>query len=448
MEDLFDVMSNESRKMDAAKAVSSIPSNYVGSKRRMLNHIWDILENNDVEYESVFDAFSGSGMVSLFFKYMGKKVYSNDLLTSSAITAVSLLECEDMPLSEKDIDFLCKNEPDDVGDFVLRNYKDRFFTEKECKFLDRYRRNVELLCGDKFYCGLEVLNKATLMSIPNSNFTLSGDIKSLRSVHKIGEKFANEKWRDTTRKRRDENNEIMFDNALAEMRNKYKSAFSLFAINNHVNQNCFVGGRYYDGQTIAKIEHRLKHEKSNGKELYDFPIKLEKIKKILKKSENDVCVFNSDIIDLLEAKIVDADVLYLDPPYGGASSDYAYLYSFLEEFLYEQKLDEIEHIKKGAERFSKKKGYGEHFEYLLSLCGDFKTWLISYNESSYADIDTIVSTIKNAGMSDVKTFNIPITYQYRKGKGEVDMEHFVENYSNEGVKFSKRGTEYLILAQK
>jgi len=445
MEDFFDTMWVEREKEHIIDAISEIPSNYVGSKRRLLSHIWDALEQNQIKFESVFDAFSGSAIASLLFKKMGAEVISNDLLTSSAITAICLLECDKLPLSQEDLKFLVTNEPQDVGTFVLDNYNGKFFTEKECKFLDRYRRNVELLCGNQFYCGLDLLNKATLSSIPNSNFSVYGkDIKSIRSTHEVGKSFWTEKWRDTTRKRRDENNEIMFGKALGEFYLKYKTAFSMFAAENHINQNCFLGGRYYNGQTIAKMEHRLKHQKSNGKDITDIPISIEKFRPIL--ANGNCCVFNSDIIELLESRLIKTDMIYLDPPYGGASSDYAILYRFLEEYLYEQKLEDMEHIQKGAKRFCKAKGYQEQFEKLLSLCGDFKIWMLSYNESSYANLDVIKSTIRNAGRSNIIVHEVPITYQYRKGKNVVDLDHFKENYHDEGAKFLMRGTEYLILA--
>ncbi len=447
MDDFFEVLAgSKGEQIDIVSQISCLPSNYVGSKRRMLVHIWDVLKDNEVEFDSVLDAFSGSGLVSLLFKIMGKEVYSNDLLTSSAITAICLLENDNIPLTKDDIKFLCNNEPNDARTFVSDNYKNKFFTEKECRFLDKYRRNVELLCGDKFYCGLEILNKATLASIPNSNFSIYGkDLKQLRSAHTVGENFWNEKWRDTTRKRRDENNEIMFNKSINEMCHKYKGAFSLLAIENHVNQHCFLGGRYYNGQTVANLEHRLKHEKSQGKEITDIPLSIEKFKKAMTKGNG--CVFNSDILDLLESKVIKTDLLYLDPPYGGASSDYSVLYRFLEEYLYEQKLEDLEHIQKGSKRFSKKKGYQDQFEKLLSLCPDFNTWLISYNESSYANVDVITSTIKNAGKKDIQLFEVPITYQYRKGKNIVDPEHFKKEYDNDGHKYEQRGIEYLILAR-
>jgi len=445
MDDFFSVLQSNRDKSSIVKNVSSIPSNYVGSKRRLLLHIWDIIEQENIQFNSVFDAFSGSAMVSLLFKAMGKKVICNDLLTSSAITAVCLLENASIPITDKDISFLCKNIPDNCGEFVLQNYQDKFFTKNECHFLDRYRRNVEILCGDKFYCGIDLINKATLASIPNSNFSIYGkDLKLLRSSHTIGQSFWTEKWRDTTRKRRDKNNEIVFSSAINEMSDKYKGAFSLMAIENHINRHCFLGGRYYQGQTLADIEHRLKHQKNKGKEIMDIDVSIDKFKTVM--SDSNCLVFNSDILDLLEAQIVHADLLYLDPPYGGASSDYAILYRFLEEYLYEEKLEDLEHIQKGAKRFSNKRGYQEQFEQLLNLCTSFPTWMLSYNDSSYATIDTITSTIKNAGKKNVKVFEVPITYQYRKGKNKVDAEHFKDNYIDEGHKYLERGIEYLILA--
>ena len=453
MDDFFDSFNSKRDKLNTVKKISSLPSNYVGSKRRLLSHIWDVLEKEDVKFDSVLDAFSGSSMVSLLFKTMGKKVYANDLLTSSAITAVCLLENQNIPLTNEDISFLCTNVPDSHGTFVLDNYKDKFFTEKECIFLDRYRANVESLCGSKFYCGMDVVNKATLMSIPNSNFSVYGkDLKSIRSTHEVGKSFWKEKWRDTTRKRRDVNNEIKFGESINEVCDKYRSAFSLFAIENHINQHCFLGGRYYNGQTIANLEHRLKHEKGNGIPIDDMinsiPKNLGKVQGCL--TGGEAFVFNSDIIDLLESRAVSADLLYLDPPYGGASSDYAVLYRFLEEYLYGSKLEDMEHIQKGAKRFAKKKGYQKHFEHMLSLCSDFPVWLTSYNESSYANLDLITSTIKNAGKKTVKVFDVPITYQYRKGKNIVSLEETSNGEfgydPDKGKTHLQRGTEYLILA--
>ncbi len=442
--DFFDTFENDRYRHKIIENLSKIPSNYVGSKRRLLLSIWDMLEKHNVKFDSVTDAFSGSAIVSMLFKIMGKKVVCNDLLTSSAITAVCLMENNSLPLTKDDIHFLCTNIPETNNTFVTDNYKDKFFTERECLFLDRYKANMEKLCGPKFYCGMDVLNKATLSSIPNCNFSLGGkNIKNLRSAHDLNTPFYKEKWRDTTRKRRDANNEIMFDSSINEMCDKYKSAFALFAVEHHINQNCFVGGRYYNGQTIAKVEHRIKHEKNNGLDLTEKSMTMEHFKSLM--INGDAIVFNSDIIDLLDARLFMTDLIYLDPPYGGASSDYAMLYSFLEEYLYEDKMSNLEHIQKGGKRFNKAKGYEEHFCELLDKCKDFPNILLSYNESSFADIDTIVSMVRNSGRSNIEIEKIDITYQYRKNKNMVDVDHFTNNFANDGHKYSQRGTEYLIL---
>lgn len=429
MQDIFSILETEREKNDIVSAISEIPSNYIGSKRRMLVHIWDILENNEVKFDSVFDAFSGSAMVSLLFKKIGKNVYCNDLLTSSTITAICLLEDEGLPISFDDINFLCNNKPKNERTFVFDNYQNKFFTEKECRFLDQFRRNVDLLRENKFYCGLDVLNKAILASIPNSNFSIYGkNLKSLRSTHKIGESFWNEKWRDTTRKRRDENNEIMFQKSIEEMYLKYRDSFSLLQNKNHINWDSFSEARYYDGKSLTKIRNFIS-------------------KNSVATDTKDIGhIFNSDIIELLESNLIKTDLIYLDPPYGGSSSDYAILYRFLEEYLYEDKLENLEHIKKGSKRFSQKKGYQEQFEKLLSLCSGFKTWLISYNDSSYETLDVITSTIKNAGKKSIIVSPIPLTYKYRKGGNKIDMNNLNFNYFDDNNK-CRKGTEYLILAQ-
>jgi len=108
MDDFFDTLKSKRDRRAIIERISSIPSNYVGSKRRLLPYIVDALDSEGIVFDSAFDAFSGSAMVSLLFKMMGKKVYCNDLLTSSSITAVCLLELDDIPLTTEDLRFLCK----------------------------------------------------------------------------------------------------------------------------------------------------------------------------------------------------------------------------------------------------------------------------------------------------------------------------------------------------
>ena len=393
MNDFFDLLQPARDKKRIIKTIASIPSNYIGSKRRLLSHIWDVVYDYDIDCDTVFDTFSGGGMVSLLFKHMGKNIITNDILTASSLTAVSLLQNSKIPITDSEINFLCTNVPEDYPTFTTDNYQDKFFTKKECDLLDRYRKNVEILYGQSFY---------------------KGD-----NIH-------------------DRHNNPKDDNG-------YKSAFALFLILSHVSQHCFLGGRYYNGQIIAQLQHRLQHQKNQGKDITKFDIESERFKNVL--LDGDARVFNEDIINLLHHKTVTADLIYIDPPYGGGSSDYTKLYGFLEEYLYGASVDDLKHLKQGSKRYCQNKNYQLQLESLLSLCGDFPSWMLSYNESSFADLDTITSIIKNAGRKDIQVSQVPITYQYRKGKNRVDTDHFQESYCNEGHKYLQRGTEYLIVAR-
>jgi len=393
--DFFEELNEKNRISTIINSITDLPGNYVGSKRRLLSHIWSVLDENKVEFESVFDAFSGGCMVSLLFKQMGKKVICNDLLSSSSLIAVSLLEHNNANI-ETDKWAISGGEG---ASFVKDNYCNRFFTEKECSFLDNYISHVKNTYGPGIYVGKDI----------NGNDKYVGG---------------------------------------SSCKDKCKSAFSLFAMQNHINQCCFLGGRYYSGQTLAKLDHRLQHDKNKNRQIFDIPLKLSDFYKVM--SKGDVTVYNADAIELLSQNKVKSDLIYIDPPYGGNSSDYVTLYSFLEEYLYGCKLNDMNHIQSGRKRFSKNKGYQEQFELFLSLCNPFKYWLLSYNESSYADLDTIINTIKRAGRSKIIVHEVPITYQYRAGKNIVKLSKvngeigFDPDAKRE---YTQRGMEYLILAR-
>ena len=119
--------------------------------------------------------------------------------------------------------------------------------------------------------------------------------------------------------------------------------------------------------------------------------------------EQKIECFNEDIIELLNSGQLTSiftkegkRLCYIDPPYGGQSSDYPKLYSFLEEYIYMKPLDQIEKIQK-FNRYAKAKGYEEQFvEFLDALAKTelFDIWVLSYNESSWKPIEEIITLLK------------------------------------------------------
>ena len=85
---------------------------YIGSKLRVLPHIYRVVEQLNVR--SVFDGFSGTTRVSQYFAKLGYQVVANDLAVWSEIFATCYLMAERTPTEyQKLIDYLNSVEPED-----------------------------------------------------------------------------------------------------------------------------------------------------------------------------------------------------------------------------------------------------------------------------------------------------------------------------------------------
>jgi adenine-specific DNA-methyltransferase len=382
--DLTSFLQPQADKNNAIKQIYSIANNYVGNKKRLLNFIPDVLLENNIEYDSVFDVFTGSGVVAALFALLGKKVYCNDILSSSAM----IVNCMVGNVCEEITPYIY-DKPSPVKHFSIQDKYYNLFTSEEISFLENIRNNFIHHFGSDINTGKKLSNGAFHQPIT---------------------------------------------------RTAAQHAMKLWSIVNHINQHCFVGGRYYNGQIIAEKDHRINHDKNKGKTIDQIPIKTSRIKNLCPKSY--VEVFNCDSISLLEENAINSDIAYIDPPYGGDSSDYFGLYQFIEDFVTVNKNPKNNNY----HRFTKSKNYESEFNILLDLCSKFRIWLLSYNESSFANIDKIVDIIKQHGRNNVVAKEIPITYQYRGEKNEIDINDFKDNYYDNGHTFNKRGIEYLIMA--
>lgn len=130
--------------------------------------------------------------------------------------------------------------------------------------------------------------------------------------------------------------------------------------------------------------------------------------------------YNENILDLLP-KLSGIDLVYFDPPYCNSHADYQSFYHLLETYVEYWKDKKFVN---GTKRYEPKKysGFDKNSEALSNLQLMFKhalhipTWLISYNDRSYPDIDTIVGMIKPYRNVRIerKTYNAG-----RGGKGSV-----------------------------
>lgn len=200
-----------------------------------------------------------------------------------------------------------------------------------------------------------------------------------------------------------------------------KTALSISSLQYYINKHCFIGGRMSNNQILAKIDYRLK---VNRKEMMfnDVPW-VEPISG----SENNL-IFSQDATELLDSDL-EADVCYIDPPYGGLSSNYCELYKFFEECIRKDYYSNIISQSKVL-KFTGQGGYEGHFKEMLSKCQKIPYLILSYNDSSWKDIDYITSLV-NLYKQNVEVLDFDYSYKYRMNKNNKKIS----------------GSEYIIVAK-
>lgn len=145
---------------------------YMGSKNKIIFEIWNYLR--DLEFESFFDAFAGSNVVSYFMKCKGKKVITNDFLTFSYYFSKAIIENSFERISNNELVFL--QGINNNNQFIQKTFKDIFFCDEDNSFLDRVRYNIDFIkCDYKKSLALSALVRACLKKRSRGIFTFVGE---------------------------------------------------------------------------------------------------------------------------------------------------------------------------------------------------------------------------------------------------------------------------------
>ncbi|MEE9295797.1 MAG: DNA adenine methylase [Phycisphaerae bacterium] len=119
---------------------------FQGSKRKLA--AWIGTELQGVEYDTVLDAFGGTGSVGYELKARGKAVTYNDILRFNYLIGRALIENRGQRLSDEAIDRAVTRDPREVyGDFVERTFGGIYFTDDENRWLDTAALNIERLAS-------------------------------------------------------------------------------------------------------------------------------------------------------------------------------------------------------------------------------------------------------------------------------------------------------------
>lgn len=126
---------------DTACAPIFPSTRYQGSKRKLANWIWESVKG--LEFNTVLDAFGGTGAVAYRFKQAGKQVTYNDILAFNYTIGLALIENSSETLHTDEVDDLVR--PDSALEyehFIAETFDEIYFTHAENVWLDIIIQNI------------------------------------------------------------------------------------------------------------------------------------------------------------------------------------------------------------------------------------------------------------------------------------------------------------------
>lgn len=382
--------------------LSQVKNPYVGNKRKIIGRFGEILWDEGYAPQisegcKVLDLFSGSGFVSYMFKRLGASVWGNDILASSYINTKSLIEsqlkCNLNNINNvlySTVNSYLNNIDSSASESVFDVFVPERFSERESACLQIIRDNI---------------TKSSPTFYDPSKLDEYAKVNDIR-IKYLGQKV---------------------DNIDKEYNPYINADKAVSIILQYILSNCFVGGRLNKGQILAQYDHRVSHNKNSGCEM-SFSIEDMHLYDISHNSMSTCRATRSDAFDILlhDSPIVkntldSIDIVYIDPPYGGQQSDYSYMYNFMEHFIYQGDPPDR------SDKFVQSKKYKDHFADLLDCLPLNADWIFSYNDDSWADIDTIEKMLIDKRRSP-KIISCEYNYKYRKNQSA--------------------GVEYIIIAKR
>ena len=95
--------------------------------------------------------------------------------------------------------------------------------------------------------------------------------------------------------------------------------------------------------------------------------------------------YNDDVFNILHK--VEADIIYLDPPYTGTMNNYFGFYGLIDNYINSEISEPF------SNNFIDKKDTIQQFDKLFSNLSNFKYWVLSYNNSSFPSKDDLIKII-------------------------------------------------------
>lgn len=116
---------------------------YYGSKRKLVDRIWEEFENRHLEFQSFLDVFGGTGIMSYNMASHGKDVIYNDIFTFNCKIAEALLASQRGVFTNEDANQLLQRvEGRGYQHFIEDIFRGIYYTDEENATIDTVVQNI------------------------------------------------------------------------------------------------------------------------------------------------------------------------------------------------------------------------------------------------------------------------------------------------------------------
>lgn len=144
---------------------------YYGSKRKLVERIWNALEEHRLNFNSVLDIFGGTGIVSYYMAKKGKEVIYNDILSFNCQIARALLQSPKGVFTIDDaIGLLKRRDNVHYDSIIVDNFRDIYYLDEENRLVDTVIQNIPLLEPEKQASAYYVFFQSCMIKRPFNLF--------------------------------------------------------------------------------------------------------------------------------------------------------------------------------------------------------------------------------------------------------------------------------------
>lgn len=144
---------------------------YYGSKRKLVEKIWDVLQERHVEFDSFLDVFGGTGIMSYNMARRGKGVTYNDIFAFNCKIAEALLTTPRGTLSSQEaLALLNPVDGREYHHYIEDIFSGIYYTDEEDRTIDTVAQNIMHLPQPQQASAYYVLFQSCLIKRPFNLF--------------------------------------------------------------------------------------------------------------------------------------------------------------------------------------------------------------------------------------------------------------------------------------